>query len=90
MRSQTCTRADEPAAGVGPLLEGAAVYDVEGYRLGFVEATDPRANRFTLVQAGYVLGLLGGTYEVLGEWMRRADSERVELGVPASALRELS
>ena len=62
------------------------MYDVDGYRLGFVEAADPRANQFTLVEAGYVLGLLGRTFGVPGEWIRRADPERVDLSVPARAL----
>lgn len=67
-------------------LEGAAVYDVEGYRLGLVESTDPEADRFTLIQAGYPLGVLGGVSEVPADWIRRGDADRVDLTVPARAL----
>lgn len=70
-------------------LEGAPVYDVDGHRLGLVEDTNPGAGCLTLIQAGYPLGVLGGTFEVPAEWIRRADSERVELAVPASALERL-
>jgi hypothetical protein len=88
MSVSTSTRPRVAATAVSPHLDGAAVYDCDGYRLGFVEGTDPRADRFTLVQAGYVLGLLAGTFEVPGEWIGRCSPERVDLTVPASALEE--
>lgn len=88
MSVSTSTRPYVAATVVSPRLEGAAVYDCDGYRLGFVDGTDPRADRFTLVQAGYVLGLLAGTFEVPGEWIGRCSSERVDLTIPAGALEE--
>jgi hypothetical protein len=88
MNVSTSTRPHVAATVVSPRLEGAAVYDCDGYRLGFVDGTDPRADRFSLVQAGYVLGLLAGTFEVPGEWIGRCSPERVDLTVPASALEE--
>jgi hypothetical protein len=86
MSTATLTRPAETTASVSPSIEGAAVYDAEGYRLGLVEATDPRAGSFTLLEAGYLLGSLARTHEVPAAWIRRANSERVELAVPARAM----
>ena len=84
------SRPDQTATTVPQALEGAAVYDADGRRVGLVEATDPGAGRFTLVQAGFALGALGGTMDVPLDLIRQADSERVDLLVPASALEEHS
>ena len=88
MSIQTLSR-PQAAPPLSPELEGAPVYDIEGHRLGLVDGVDPNAESFTLVQAGYVLGLVGGTYDVPSHWVRRAEPERVELVVPATALEEL-
>jgi len=88
MSVQTLSR-PQIAPPLSPELEGAPVYDVEGHRLGLVDSVDHDAESFTLVQAGYVLGLVGGTFAVPGHWVRRAEPERVDLVVPASDMEEL-
>ena len=88
MSVQTLSR-PQTAPPLSPELEGAPVYDVEGHRLGLVDTVDHNAESFTLVQAGYVLGLVGGTYAVPSHWVQRAEPERVDLVVPATALEEL-
>jgi len=67
-------------------IEGAPVYDADGNRLGLVETVDQQTRRFTLLEAGYPLGLLGASYDVPAEWVHRAAADRVELAVPAEAL----
>jgi hypothetical protein len=84
--SITTTTAPEPAAVSSKDLEGVPVHDAQGYRLGLVETADQDTGRLTVVQAGYVLGLLANTFEVPAEWVLRADRERVELAVPESAI----
>ena len=76
------------ALAVGPATVGAPVHDADGYRLGFVEAVDLRGEGLTVIEAGFGLGVLAGTYEVPGPWIRQASPARVDLAVPARVLRQ--
>ena len=70
---------------VGPLFGAVLARALDAW---WEELGEPAP--FTVVEAGYVLGLLGGTFQVPGDWVREASSERVVLAVPASTLAERS
>ena len=67
------------ARGLAPCDEGASVCDADGHRLGIVESVDLETGRFTIVEAGFLLGPLHGTCDLPFGVVARVEPGRVQL-----------